>query len=81
MAILFLSYQERLEGVYQELGGDAATPILFTTLIEHPVVQDIIVACNIYKAVVRKLPAHLYYVYRYAHYLLQSNSKNFTQLT
>ena len=42
-----------MEGVFQELGGDANTPILFTTLIEHPIVQDIILACNIYKAAVR----------------------------
>ena len=47
--------QERLEGIFNELGSDSVTPVAFTLLIEHPIVQDIIAACNIYKAVVSSL--------------------------
>ena len=44
--------QERLAGVYQDLGSEAADSVLFTVLIEHPVVQDIVATLNTYKSVV-----------------------------
>ena len=48
--------QERLAGVYQDLGCEEAEPILFSTLIEHPVIQDITATLSTYKTIVSTLP-------------------------
>jgi len=44
--------QERLRAIYEELGAEDLEPILFTTLIEHPVIADMISNCNIFHSVV-----------------------------
>ena len=44
--------QERLAGVYQELGSENSEPVLFSSLIEHPIVQDIVASLHTYKAIV-----------------------------
>ncbi|KAK2189344.1 hypothetical protein NP493_109g07057 [Ridgeia piscesae] len=43
---------ERLRAIYEELGAEDLEPILFTTLIEHPVIADMISNCNIFHSVV-----------------------------
>ncbi|CAG5136743.1 unnamed protein product, partial [Candidula unifasciata] len=43
---------ERLTAVYQELNDDDTTaPIMYRILIEHPVIQDVVVACRQFKSV------------------------------
>lgn len=49
---LFHSLQERLAGVYQELGAEGADVIKFSVLMEHPIMQDIVNSLNTYKALV-----------------------------
>ncbi|XP_059172221.1 sperm flagellar protein 2-like isoform X3 [Physella acuta] len=42
---------EKLSAVYQELNDDDSTsPIPYRILIEHPLIQDVIMACNRFKA-------------------------------
>ena len=50
--------QERLAGVYQELGSETLESIPFTVLIEHPVIQDIVSSLNTYKALVSYYHIH-----------------------
>lgn len=43
---------ERLTAVYQELNDDDTTaPIMYRVLIDHPVIQDLVVACKQFKSV------------------------------
>ena len=44
--------QERLAGVYRELGNDDLDPVPFFTLIEHPIILDCLSMCHRYKAAV-----------------------------
>ncbi len=53
MYVCIPAYQERLAGVYQELGSDNLEPVLFSVLVEHPIIQDVISTCSTYKSVVR----------------------------
>ena len=46
--------QERLAGVYQELGSENSEPVLFSSLINHPIVQDIVPSLHTYKAIVSR---------------------------
>ena len=40
---------KKLEEIWQELGNDVINPIKFTTLSQHPHIQDTITACYTYK--------------------------------
>lgn len=44
--------QEKLLSVYQELGSDNVEPLPFKVLVEHPLIQDVMAACQTYKALV-----------------------------
>ena len=50
----FSLLQERLAGVYQELGSEECEPVLFSVLIEHPIIQDIVSTLSTYKSIVSK---------------------------
>lgn len=39
--------------MYQELGSDNVEPLPFKVLVEHPLIQDVMAACQTYKALVR----------------------------
>ena len=52
---LIIMFQERLAGVYQELGSENLEPVLFATLVEHPIIQDIVSSLHTYKATVSSL--------------------------
>ena len=52
---LIIMLQERLAGVYQELGSENLEPVLFATLVEHPIIQDIVSSLHTYKATVSGL--------------------------
>ena len=52
---LIIMCQERLAGVYQELGSENLEPVLFATLVEHPIIQDIVSSLHTYKATVSSL--------------------------
>jgi len=41
---------EKLSAVYTELGDESLKPVMYRVLIEHPVIQDIVIACKIFKA-------------------------------
>lgn len=45
-------FQERLRAIYEELGAEDLEPILFSILIEHPAIADMITNCSIYHSVV-----------------------------
>lgn len=38
--------------MYQELGSDNVEPLPFKVLVEHPLIQDVMAACQTYKALV-----------------------------
>ena len=40
---------KKLQEIWQELGNDVMNPIKFTTLSQHPHIQDTITACYTYK--------------------------------
>lgn len=42
--------REKLSSVYQELGSDNVEPLPFKVLVEHPLIQDVMAACQTYKA-------------------------------
>ncbi|XP_070194777.1 sperm flagellar protein 2-like isoform X3 [Littorina saxatilis] len=42
--------KEKLSVVYVELGDESLKPVLYRVLIEHPLIQDIVVACKSFKA-------------------------------
>ncbi|XP_074641466.1 sperm flagellar protein 2-like, partial [Tubulanus polymorphus] len=42
--------KERIAGVYQELDSESCKPVLYSTLIEHPVIQDILSRFHRFKA-------------------------------
>ena len=50
-----IMFQERLAGVYQELGSENLEPVLFATLVEHPIIQDIVSSLHTYKATASSL--------------------------
>ena len=50
---MLLLLQERLAGVYQELGATNLEPLPFSILMEHPIIQDIVEHCSAFKATVR----------------------------
>ena len=52
---LIIMFQERLAGVYQELGSENLEPVLFSSLVEHPIIQDIVSSLHTYKATVSGL--------------------------
>lgn len=41
---------EKLSAVYAELGDETLKPVQFRVLIEHPVVQDVILSCKTFRA-------------------------------
>lgn len=43
--------RERLAGVYQEFGSDESAPVLFSSLIEHPIIQDITSTFHTFKSI------------------------------
>ena len=43
--------REKLAGVYQELGDEDIETLQWKTLIEHPLIQDIVQACQTFKSV------------------------------
>lgn len=47
--------QERLIGVYQELGSNDLQPLPLALLLEHPVIQEAISQCTVHKVVVSGL--------------------------
>ena len=44
--------QDKLAAVYIELGDESLKPVLYRVLIEHPLIQDLVVACKSFKALV-----------------------------
>ena len=46
---------KKLEEIWQELGNDVINPIKFTSLSQHPHIQDTVTACYTYKFPVRKI--------------------------
>ena len=50
--LMCLFQQDKLAAVYEELGDGSLRPVLYRVLVEHPLIQDIIVACKSFKALV-----------------------------
>ena len=49
--------QDKLAAVYAELGDASLKPVPYRVLIEHPLIQDLVVACKTFKALVSPQPA------------------------
>ncbi|PVD23583.1 hypothetical protein C0Q70_16855 [Pomacea canaliculata] len=49
-----ITSRERLVSVYEDLGFEDLKPAPYRVLIEHPIIQDVVVACNTFKALVDK---------------------------
>nr|XP_022317151.1 sperm flagellar protein 2-like isoform X9 [Crassostrea virginica] len=54
--------KEKLASVYQELGSEDLEPLPFKVLVEHPLIQDVMAACQTFKALdirgILNNPAH-----------------------
>ncbi|XP_062579929.1 sperm flagellar protein 2-like isoform X2 [Saccostrea cucullata] len=42
--------KEKLSSVYQELGSDNLEPLPYKVLVEHPLIQDVMAACQTFKS-------------------------------
>lgn len=50
--MFLIIFQEKLAGVYQELGSEETESLPWKILVEHPLIQDIVQACHTFKSVV-----------------------------
>jgi hypothetical protein len=50
--MVFTNVQEKLSAVYAELGDETLKPVMWRVLVEHPVIQDVVLACKTFKALV-----------------------------
>ena len=57
--INLFTLQEKLASVYQELGSEDLEPLPFKVLVEHPLIQDVMAACQTFKALVNTLHCDL----------------------